>query len=191
MAAETTPRSSPFWARAIRLVVLLLVAVAFVLSWVDSARAWAARRVLAKAAEQAATVSVSTSLNAKNCQDAAPCPVVRAAAAAKQSLLQSGIREAECINSSQPSFSGVLVWVFSCDGISTCDTKDSAVCVKVDMTATRRGTNGELIPFTRVTVQRPQRSVVASVLKLVSGKQAEAFPKSVSASAMVRNYSVS
>jgi hypothetical protein len=146
---------------------------------------------LAKAAEQAAKVSVSSPLNAKTCQNAMPCPVERAVTAAKQSLLQSGIDQAECINPSQPSFSGVLVWVFSCDGSNSCDTKDSAVCVKVDMTATQRVASGELIPFTQVTVQRPQLSVLASVLRLLPGKTAGAFPKSVSASALVRNYSVS
>jgi hypothetical protein len=179
------------WARTIRLFVLLIFAAACVLSLVDSGRSWAAKRVLAKAAEQAADVSVSAPLNAKNCQEATPCPVVQAAVVAKQSLLQAGIRQAACINPNQPNFSGVLVWVFSCDGSSTCDTKESAICVKVDMTATQRGANGEFIPFTRVTVQRPQRSVVAVVLRLLSGNRAGAFPRSVSASALVRNDSVS
>lgn len=193
MAAETetTSANSSLWAKAIRLFVLSLVAAAFVLSWIDSARSWGARRVLAKAAEQAANVSVETPLTAKECRDATPCPAQRAAAAARESLLQAGVNQARCINPSQPSFSGLLVWVFSCDGGSSCDTKNSAVCVKVDMTATQRGTNGELIPFTQVTVQRPQGSVVASVLRLLPGEKAAAFPKSVSASALVRNSSAS
>lgn len=191
MAAEPNSVNSPLWARTIRLSILLIFAAACVLSLVDAARSWAARRVLDKAAEQAANVSVSAPLNAKDCQDVAPCPVVRATAAAKQTLLQSGVSEAACINPTQPTSSGVLVWVFSCDGSSTCDTKQSAICLEVDMTATQRGTNGELIPFTRVTVQRPHRSLLASVMKLLPGKSAEAFPKSVSASAQVRNYRMS
>lgn len=190
VAAETTSANSPLWARAIRLVVLLLVAAACVLSWADSGRSWAARRVLVKAAELAANLTVATPLSVKDCRDATPCPVQRAATAAKQYLVQAGMRQAECINPSQPTFSGVLVWVFSCDGSTFCDVKHSAVCIKVDMTATQRGTNGELIPFTQVTVQRPQVSFVASVLKLFPGKTAGAFPRSVSASALVRNGSV-
>jgi hypothetical protein len=188
---QITAAASPRWARGIRLGVLSLLAAALVLSLIDSARSWKTKHMLANAAEQAAKVTVSNPLNVRNCRDATPCPVQWAAAAAQQSLIRGGVVQAACIDPKQPNFSGVLVWVFSCDGSSTCNTSDGTVCVKVDMTPVSRAENGEWIPFTRVTVQCPHEWELAAVLKLLPGKPTGPFPKSVSASALLRNYSVS
>jgi len=184
--AEVTPPLS-----RVRLCVLLLFVAAFALVIVDSARSWRTKQVLANAAEQAAKVTVSTPLNVKNCRDATPCPVEWAAAAARQYLVKAGVNQAGCINPNQPSFSGVLIWVFSCDGSGACDTSQGTVCIKVDMTPVTREQNGDLIPFTRVTVQCPHDWTTSAVLKLLPGKPAGPFPKSVSASALLRNYGVS
>jgi len=189
--AQIGPTASPLWARAVRLCVLLLLAGALVLTVVDSARSWSAKRILANAAQQAARVTVSNPLNVKNCRTATPCPVQWAAAAAQQSLIQAGVVQAACIDPERPNFSGVLIWVFSCDGSSMCNASDSTVCVKVDMTPVSRAENGEWIPFTRVTVQCPHEWELTAVLKLLPGKPTGPFPKSVSASALLRNFSAS
>jgi len=191
VTAGTSSSGSLSLAGGIRLCLLLLFAAAVVLAIVDSARSWKAKRVLANAAQQAAKVTVTTPLNVKDCRDATPCPVEWAAAAARQYLIKAGVNQAGCINPNQPSFSGVLVWVFSCDGSSACDTGRGSVCVKVDMTPARRSQNGDLIPFTRVTVQCPHVWAMAAVLRLLPGKPAGPFPKSMSATALLRNYSVS
>jgi hypothetical protein len=191
VAAQINPANSHLWPRAIRLLAVWLFAAALLLTIVDFARTWKARHVLANAAEQAAKVNVSTPLNVENCQDRTPCPVEWAAAAAKQHLLQAGMSQAACINPNRPSFSGVLIWVFSCDGSSACKTSEDTVCIQVDMTPVARAQNGAFIPFTRVTVQCPHNWAVAFVLKLLPGKATATFPKSVSASALARNNSVS
>jgi len=190
VADEINTTDSPLWARAVRLTVLLLLASASLLGMIDSARSWKTRHILAIAAREAAKVTVSTPLNVKDCRDATPCPIQWAAAAAKQSLIEDGVSQAACLHPNQPTFSGVLVWVFSCDGSRSCDTSNRTVCVSVDMTPVQRTENGELIPFTRVTVQCPHDWGMASVLNLLSGKPTGRFPKSVSASALLRNYSV-
>ncbi len=191
MAAQINSANSHLWPKAIGRFGVWLFAAAFLLTIVDFARSWNARQVLANAAEKAAKVTVSTPLNVDHCRDRTPCPVEWAAAAAKQHLLQAGISQAACINPNQPSFSGVLIWVFSCDGSSACKTSEDTVCIQVDMTPVARAQNGEFIPFTRVTVQCPHSWAVAFVLKLLPGKRMATFPKSVSASALARNNSVS
>jgi hypothetical protein len=189
--AQINSTASPLWARTIRLCVLFVFAAVCVLTMTDSARSWWTRHVLEKAAQQAARVNVSTPLNVKNCRDATPCPVQWAAAAARQYLMQAGVTQAACINPHRPDFSGVLIWVFSCDGSSSCQTSDSTVCINIDMTPVARARNGEFIPFTQVTVQCPHDWVLAAVLKLLPGKPRGPFPRSVSASAVLRNYNVS
>ena len=189
--AQAGSKASPVWTRAVRLCVVFLFVAGFVLTVFDCARSWNAKRILGNAAEKAAKVTVSNPLNVKNCRDTTPCPIQWAAAAAQQSLIQAGVAQAACIDPRQPNFSGVLIWVFSCDGSNTCNTSERTVCVKVDMTPVSLAENGEWIPFTRVTVQCPHEWELAAVLKLLPGKPSGPFPRSVSASALLRNYSVS
>src|SRR5215469_9029008 len=142
--AEVRSTGSFSLSRAMRSSVLLLFSAVLVLAIIDSVRSWQTKHVLANAARQAAKVSVSAPLNVKNCRQATPCPVAWAAAAAKQSLLEAGVKQAACINPSQPTFSGVLIWVFSCDGSIACNKSDT-VCVKIDMTPVARASNGDFL----------------------------------------------
>jgi hypothetical protein len=81
----------------------------------------------------------------------------------------------------------VLVWVFSCDGSTTCDSSDGSVCLKIDMTNLEVGTNQTLISNTKVTLQYPHPWTVGSVLKALPGGPTMGLPKSISASAVMRN----
>jgi hypothetical protein len=191
MADVTAETGSLSISRGIWLCILLLFAATLVLAIIDSARSWKTKHVLANAAQQAAKVTVSIPLNVRNCRDATPCPVEWAAAAARENLIKAGVHQAGCINPNQPSFSGVLIWVFSCDGSSACDTSQDTVCIKVDMTPVTRERNGDFIPFTRVTVQCPHDWEMNVVLKLLPGKPSGPFPRSMSASVLLRNQSVS
>lgn len=175
------------WRKSARLLGFALLVAVLGMGGVEFASAWSTRHVLAGAARKAAQTAVSVPLNAKNCRDITPCSIEDAAAAAKGYLTRVGFKRASCIQPKSPSFSGVLVWVFSCDGSSTCSTMDSVVCVSVDMTPVTIQRNGTLIPFTRVTVQFPHKWAVDSLLRSLPGRPALLLPKSVSASALVRD----
>jgi hypothetical protein len=165
--------------------VLVLVAAVAGIGAIDSAYVWKTRHVLRNAARQAAKIVVATPLNTTSCYDRTPCSVESAAAAAKRYLTNAGVRQASCINPQSPSFSGVLVWVFSCGGTSICDTRDRAFCLKIDMTPVMINKNGTLIPYTRVTVQCPHTWVAGSVLKMLPGRPVLQLPQSVSASVLL------
>ncbi|MGC2260092.1 MAG: hypothetical protein WA594_17415, partial [Candidatus Sulfotelmatobacter sp.] len=143
------------WAKIGRSLLLILIVTVATLGGIDSAYAWKTHHVLANAAHAAAKITISTPLNARNCRDTTPCSIESAAAAAKSYLLSAGLNQASCIDPKRPSFSGVLVWVFSCDGSSVCNTGDAEVCIKVDMTPVAMQRDGTFIPYTRATVQCP------------------------------------
>jgi len=170
--------------KAIRFLPHLFVAVGLVLGAVDLVREWKTTRVLELAAKQAVRVTVTAPLHSAACTDRTPCAIESAADAAKQYLVSAGFREALCINPNGPSFSGILVWVFSCDGSPACSTSDRAVCVKIDMTAVTVGPNETVIPSSRVTVQYPHSWTVSSVLGLLP-RSSGWLPKSVSTSALM------
>jgi Flp pilus assembly protein TadG len=168
--------------------VLLLPGLAiFAVGAIEFAYDWNTKHILANAAREAARVAVSTPLNSATCTDRTPCSIESAADAAKRYLTKAGLGQASCINSRSPSFSGVLVWVFSCDGNTGCSTSNGSVCVKIDMTAVAAGQNGTLIPSTAVTVQYPRSWAVNSVLKRLPGGPTLPLPKSLSANALMRN----
>jgi hypothetical protein len=175
------------WMRTGRWLGFVLFVALIGMSAVEIAYVWKAKEVLAAAARDAAKTAVSMPLNSKNCTDFTPCPIEQAAATAKRYLTGAGFQQASCIEPKSPSFSGVLVWVFSCNGSSSCTTKDAVVCLKVDMTPVTIHRNGTLTPLTRVTVQCPHRWVVDSVLTFLPGRLEFPLPKSVSASALVRD----
>lgn len=141
-------------ARALRLAVVLLALFVFV---VGGVLMWKTKRILTNAAGEAARVAVSTPLNARNCSNHTPCSVESAAVTAKQYLIDAGLRRASCITPQHASFSGVLVWKFSCDATqgNDCDSSAHAICLKIDMTAFIDGPNHAWIPCTRVTVWDP------------------------------------
>lgn len=134
-------------------VVLLLLALFAVVA----ARAWNTKRILTLAAREAARIAVSTPLNAGNCTDRTPCSVESAAATAKQYLTNAGFAQASCVTPQHPSFSGVLVWTYSCGATqgNDCDSSTHAICLKIDMTAFIDGPNHAWVPSTRVTVRDP------------------------------------
>lgn len=168
-----TPPGKMSGARAIRLAVLLLVVAVFL---VGAARVWNTKHILTNAAREAARIAVSTPLNAKNCSNHTPCSVESAAVTAKQYLIDAGLAHASCITPQHPSFSGVLVWRFSCDAThgNDCDSSVHAICLKIDMTVSIDGPNHEWVPCTRVTVWDPYwiRGLV------LSGEATVPFPAS-------------
>lgn len=137
--------------------VFALVIAALALSAAAFAEAWRTKSILLNAAEEAARIAVATPLDAKNCLDRTPCSVESAAATAKQYLTNAGLAQASCIMPERPSFSGVLVWWFSCDATeaSNCDSSVRALCLKIDMTAFIEGPNKSWVPCARVTVRDP------------------------------------
>lgn len=183
--ARRTPAA--MWARVVRFLVLLLIGAVAVVGAVDSIYAWKTKLVLANAARAAATIAISTPLNAKGCRDATPCSIESAAAAAKLYLTSAGFTQASCIDPENPSFSGVLVWIFSCDGSSSCDRSDGAICVKVDMTPVVIERNGTLVPYTRATVQFPHNWIMALLLRPLPDRLSPRLPMSVSGSVLLRN----
>ena len=191
-ATHARQASEAVWARAARLLVLVVAATLVVVGLIDSALAWKTKLVLSAAARAAAKMTVSTPLSAKNCAGT-PCSIESAAAAAKSYLIGAGYSQAACIDPQKPSFSGVLVWAFSCDAsmagdraANFCDASDAAVCVKVDMTAVEIQRKGTIVPYTRATVQYPHGSMMASILKLLPERLAPRLAKSVAGSAMLR-----
>jgi hypothetical protein len=180
-------------ARVARMFVLVLLVISVMAAMIDRVNAWRTERLLSGAARAAAEAAISTPLNANNC-GATPCPIESAAAAAKRYLVSAGFGQASCINPMSPSFSGVLVWVFSCDstapaGESTrsCHTNGSAVCIKVDLTSVVIERNGTLVPYARAIVQYPQNWLMSAILRPLPRKLAPQLPGSVAGSARVRN----
>jgi hypothetical protein len=191
-ATRARQTSEAVWARAVRLLLMVVAATVAVVGLIDSALAWETRLVLSGAARAAAKVTVSTPLNTKNC-GGTPCSIESAAGAAKSYLIGAGYSQASCIDPEKPSFSGVLVWAFSCDpsvaadrAANFCDTSDGAVCVKVDMTAAEIQRDGTIVPYTRATVQYPHSSMMASILSLLPERLEPRLAKSVAGSAMLR-----
>src|SRR5262249_30468718 len=140
---------------------------------IDFARAMRAKRVLRNAAHEAARLTASTPLTSRNCNEPmryAPCSIQLAADAAKQSLAIAGFDKAACITPKTPSVSGVLVWIFSCDGGSSCDSQKDSVCMKIDMTALEVGSDKSLISATRITLQYPHTWILGSIPKLLPGR---------------------
>ncbi len=168
-------------------VLLSLVLVVFAVGAVDFALAWNTHRILATAAREAARITVSTPLNSATCRDRTPCSIESAADAAKQYLTKIGLGQASCIAPKSPSLSGVLVWVFSCDGNADCSISSSTVCVKIDMTIVITGKNGAWIPYTKATVQYPHSWALESVLNRLPGRPVLPLSKSLSANALMRD----
>lgn len=180
------------WARAARLLLMVVAATVAAVGLIDSALAWKTKSVLSGAARAAAKVTVSTPLSAKNCAGT-PCSIKSAAAAAKSYLIGAGYGQAGCIDPQKPSFSGVLVWAFSCDpsvagnrAANFCDTSDGTVCVKVDMTAAEIQRNGTIVPYMQATVQYPHGSIMAPILRLLPERLEPRLEKSVAGSARLR-----
>jgi len=170
--------------------VFSLLAVLVALGATDLACAWSVRHVLSIAAREAARVTVSTPLTSRTCQEPMPnatCSIQLAADAAKQSLANAGFNQAVCITPKTPSFSGVLVWVYSCDGIISCNSREGSVCLKIDMTALELGGDKAGISNTRVTLQYPHAGTLGFLARMLPGGLESAFPKAISASASVRN----
>lgn len=184
MARETG--QTVIWTIAFKVLLLLLMAV-FAVGAVDFAYAWNTHHILETAAREAAQITVSTPLNSATCRDRTPCSIESAADAAKQYLTQAGLGQASCINPKSPSLSGVLVWVFSCDGNADCSTSNGTVCVKIDMTVVVVGQNGAWIPWTKATVQYPHSWALQSVLNRLPGRPLLPIPKSLSANALMRD----
>jgi len=183
-ARETGP--TVIWTIAFKALLSLVLAV-FAVGAVDFAYAWNAQRILESAAREAARITVSTPLNSATCRDRTPCSIESAADAAKQYLMKAGLGQASCINPKSPSLSGVLVWVFSCDGNAGCSTSSSTVCVKIDMTIVITGQNGAWIPWTKATVQYPHSWALESVLNRLPGRPVLPLPKSLLANALMRD----
>jgi TadE-like protein len=174
------------WTIAFKVLLSLVLAV-FAVGAVDFAYAWNAQHILESAAREAARITVSTPLNSATCRDRTPCSIESAADAAKQYLIKAGLGQASCINPKSPSLSGVLVWVFSCDGNANCSTSSSTVCVKIDMTIVITGQNGAWIPWTKATVQYPHSWALESVLNRLPGRPVLPLPKSLLANALMRD----
>jgi hypothetical protein len=168
-------------------VLLLLILTVLASGAVDFARAWNTQHILGTAAREAARITVSTPLNSATCRDRTPCSIESAADAAKQSLTKAGLGQASCIDPKGPSLSGVLVWVFSCDGNADCHTNNGTVCVKIDMTIIVAGQNGAWIPWTKATVQYPHSWALESALNRLPGRPVLPLPKSLSANALMRD----
>lgn len=180
-------------ARITRLLVLALVAIFVIVAMIDLVNAWRTERVLSDAARAAAEAATSAPLNAKNC-GGTPCSIESAAAAAKRYLVNAGFGQASCINPMSPSFSGVLVWIFSCDATPpaaesahSCQTNESAVCIKVDLTSVVIKRNGTLVPYAQATVQYPHSWLMSSILRPLPRKLTPQLPGSVAGTARVRN----
>ena len=167
---------------ALRLLFFALLGVCAV----DIARAWAKERVLSKAAQEGARIAVSTPLNSPGC-DQTPCAVESAAEAVKNSLMNAGLSEASCITPKTPSFSGILVWVFSCDGEATCSASNGGVCLKIDMTAVVVTKDGAWIPSTRVTLEFPHSWTVGAIVSVLPGRLTVPLPKTLSSEALTAN----
>ena len=167
-------------ARVVFAALLLVCAV-------DIARAWEKERVLSKAAREGARVAVSIPLSSLDCTDRTPCAIESAAEAVKNSLTNAGLSEASCITPKSPSFSGIVVWVYSCDGETTCSANGGAVCVKIDMTAVVVAKDGAWIPSTRVTVEAPHRWAVGSLVSLLPGRLRMSLPRALSMEAVTAN----
>lgn len=203
------------WMRALRLLTVVAAVILLAVGMADSVAAWKIGRTLSGAAKAAAKVAISTPLDAKNC-GGTPCSIQSAAAAAKTYLLSAGDGEAACIDPRNPSFSGVLVWEFSCSpGARTalpnekvadsstearavagsanstprdaCDDAGASVCVKLDMTAAEIQKSGAIIPYTRATVQYPHRSLMALILTPLPERLRPRMPKGVAGSALLRD----
>lgn len=164
---------------ALRLLFFALLCVCAV----DIARAWNEERVLSKAAREGARIAVSIPLNSPGC-DRTPCAIESAAEAVKNSLMNAGLGEASCITPKAPSFSGILVWVFSCDGEATCSSSSSGVCLKIDMTAVVVAKDGAWIPSTRVALEFPHSWTVGSIVSVLPGRLTVPLPKALSADAV-------
>ena len=172
--------------KAFRFALLLLLGVIVAVGGVDFARAWNEERVLSKAAREGARIAVSIPLNSPGC-DRTPCAIESAAEAVKNSLMNAGLSEASCIAPKAPSFSGILVWVFSCDREATCSASSSGVCLKIDMTAVVVAKDGAWIPSTRVTLEFPHSWTVGSVVSVLPGRLTVPLPKALSADALTAN----
>ena len=176
--------------RVAKILSLSLLVVVLAATAADLARAWGVKQALSIAAQEAARVTVSTPLTSRTCPEPvlhAPCSIQIAAEAAKQYLAKAGFNKAACITPKAPSFSGVLVWVFSCDGSTACDSRSSSVCLKIDMTDLEVGNDKTLISNTRVTLQYPYGWSLGSVLRKLPGNATMGLARSLSASAVMRN----
>jgi len=176
--------------RAARRLILLPLAIVLALVAADLARAWGVKHVLSNAAQEAARVTVSTPLTSRTCPEPVPyvpCSIQMAAGAAKQYLANAGFDRASCIAPKTPSFSGVLVWVFSCDGSTACDSTSGSICLKIDMTDLEVGSNKTLISNTRVRLQYPHAWTLRFVTKTLPGGPTLGLPRTLSASAVERN----
>lgn len=180
-------------ARVARLFVLALMAIFVIVTMIDLVNAWRTERVLSDAAHAAAEAAISAPLNAKNC-GGTPCSIESAAGAAKRYLVNAGFGQASCINPRSPSFSGVLVWVFSCDTTApaaesthSCQTNESVVCIKIDLTSVVIQRNGTLVPYALAIAQYPHNSLMNSILRPLPRKLVPQLPGSVAGSARVRN----
>jgi hypothetical protein len=152
---------------------------------VDIERAWRKEHVLSKAAEEGARIAVSIPLNSPGC-DRTPCAIESAAEAVKNYLMNAGLSKASCITPKAPSFSGILVWVFSCEEEATCSSSNSGVCLKIDMTAVVVE-DGAWIPSTRVTLEFPHSWTVGSMVSLLPGRPMVPLPRALSADALTPN----
>jgi hypothetical protein len=164
-AAPRILPGSPGSKRALRLVTVMLVVAALALGSAAFIQAWNMKSILSNGAKEAAQVAISAPLTAKSCAGT-PCTIESAAAAVKQRLINARLGRASCLTPNHPSFSGVLVWVFSCGAVSSgdCNSKIRAVCLKIDMTVTIAGPNQTRVPCTRVTVLYPSAWIPGLVL---------------------------
>jgi hypothetical protein len=191
IANGTNRARTPVCTRITIILLILLLVPLFAFASVDLAHAWKTKRLLSNAALEAARITVSTPLAARTCTDRTPdhppCSIELAASAAKAYLANSGFDRVACLTPNTASFSGVLVWVFSCDGKTTCDTMNGSVCLKIDMTALQVERSGTLIPSTRVTLLYPHDWTLGSALKQLPGGSKIPLPKSLEGSALVRD----
>jgi len=171
----------------LKLMLRVLFGALLVVCVVDIGRAWEKERVLSKAAREGARIAVSIPLSSPDCVDRTPCAIESAAEAVKNSLTNAGLSEASCITPKTPSFSGIVVWVYSCDGETACSSSSGAVCVKFDMTAVVAGKDGAWIPSTRVTVEAPHRWAVGSLVRLLPERLRMPLPKALSMDAVTAN----
>ena len=177
-------------AKAVRAILFSLLAVLLLLGAIDLRRAGRTERLLSNAVREAARVTVSTPLTSRNCLEPAPytpCSIQSAAEAARGSLAKAGFNRASCITPHAPSFSGVLIWVYSCDGSESCDSRNGSVCLKIDRTALELGSDKSIISVTRVTIQYPHAWTLGSIAKLLPRGPSLGLPNALSASAVMRN----
>lgn len=137
---------------ALPLLLILVVGI------IDFGKAYNTKHVMSNAAREAARMIVSTPLSDSSCPSGwqssspasgTPCPVQAAAITVANYMTNAGLGAAACLNSATPTYSTLMTWTYTCNGVTLVINKAYQYPAYGSTTSTIAGTDVKLsYPYT-------------------------------------------